>query len=151
MSLHETIKNDVTSAMRAKDSLRLTVLRSVLAAFTNELVAKKKKPDEQIGDEDALTVLNRASKQRKDSIEQFNKGGRADLALNEEKELVIIEAYLPETMGIDEIQKLAEAKKAELGIDDVAKKGMLMGALMKELKGKADGGDVKKVVDALFS
>lgn len=150
MQIHETLKNDMTEAMRAKDTLRLTVLRGLLTSFTNELVAKKQKPDEKLGDESALAVLTRAAKQRKDSIEQFEKGGRPELAEKEKQELALIEAYLPTLMDKDEIRAHAEAKKNEMGIDDPSKKGMLMGALMKDLKGKADGGDVKEVVDSLF-
>jgi len=136
--------------MRAKDTERLTVLRGLLSAFTNENVAKKRKPDETLPDEDALAVISRAAKQRKDSIEQFTAGGRPELAEAEERELALIQSYLPQMMSQEEIRPLAESKKAELSIDDPQKKGMLMSALMKDLKGKADGNDVKAVVDSLF-
>lgn len=148
--LHQKLKEDLKEAMRERDTLRLTVLRGLLSAFTNENVAKKRKPDEVLPDEDALTVLTRAAKQRKDSIEQFTAGGRPELAEAETRELAIVEAYLPQMMRQDEIRPLAVVKKAELSIDDPAKKGMLMSAIMKDLKGKADGADVKAVVDSLF-
>lgn len=148
--LHQQLKDDLKEAMKAKDTTRLTVLRGLLTAFTNENVAKKRKPDEVLPDEDALAVLSRAAKQRKDSIEQFTAGGRADLAEQESKELELIATYLPTLMSQDEIRPIAEAKKTELGIDDPSKKGMLMSALMKDLRGKADGADVKTVVDSLF-
>jgi len=150
MKLHEKIKEDMKAAMLAKDELKLMTLRGLLSAFTNELVAQKKKPTEMLDDEAVLRVINRASKQRKDSIEQFEKGGRPELAESEKAELEIIQEYLPQMMSIDEIRKVAEAKKSEMGIDDESKKGQLMGAIMKELKGKADGGDVKEVVEGLF-
>ena len=137
-------------AMLAKDTMRRDALRSLLAAFTNELVAKGKPPQETISDADAFTVIKRQVKQRKDSIEQFRKGGREDLAQTEEVELHIIEIYLPKMMGRDEIRKIAEAKKSALGIMGASKKGILMGAVMKETAGKADGTDVKTVVDSLF-
>jgi len=70
MSLHQDIKGQLVGAMRAKDSLRLNVIRGLLASFTNEAVAKKRKPDEELSDEEALSVIGRAVKQRKDSIEQ---------------------------------------------------------------------------------
>ena len=149
--LHQNIKEEIKKAMKAKEQVRLDVLRGVLAAFTNELVAKKRKPDEILSDEDALAVINRLAKQRKDSIEQFKKGGREDLVKEEEVQLKILEAYLPEMMPREEIEKIAKAKKEELGITDPAKKGMLMSALMKELKGKADGAMVKELVDNLFN
>ncbi len=134
----------------AKDTVRLEVLRGMTAAFINELVAKGRKPQEMLSDEDVMAVITRMSKQRKDSIEQFTKGGREDLVAEEQAQLAIIETFLPELMGKDEIEKVARAKQAELGITDAAKKGMLMSAVMKDLKGKADGMDVKQVVDALF-
>ena len=150
MKLHEKIKDEIKDAMKAKEAVKLEVLRGMLAAFINELVAKKRKPNEILEDDEALAVIGRLAKQRKDSIEQFSKGGREDLVQNEEEELKILETYLPEMMSKEEIEKIAKAKKEELGIDDEAKKGMLMGTLMKELKGKAEGGDVKAVVDSLF-
>ncbi len=148
--LHEKIKNGIKEAMMAKDTLRLKVFRGMSAAFTNELVAKGKKPNEILSDEDALVVISRLAKQRKDSIEQFKKGGREDLVKEEESELSILEAYLPKLMDRSEVEKIAQAKKEELNITDSTKKGMLMSALMKELKGKADGATVKEVVDTLF-
>ena len=121
-----------------------------VAAFTNELVAKNRKPQEILSDEEALAVITRMAKQRKDSIEQFRKGDREDLVKEEQDELQILETYLPKMMEKDEVEKIARAKKDELSITDPTKKGMLMSALMKELKGKADGMTVKEVVDSLF-
>ena len=151
MALHKQIKNEIKEAMLKKERVRLEVLRGLQAAFTNELVATKRKPDEELSDDEALQVIGRLAKQRKDSIEQFSKGGREDLVKTEEEELKVLEGYLPEMMSKEEIEKIAKAKKEELGITDKSKAGMLMGALMKELKGKADGGDVKEVVDSLFN
>jgi len=150
MGLHAQIKSELGPAMKSRDELRLTVLRSLLTAFTNEAVAKKRKPDEEIPDDEALAVLSRAAKQRKDSIEQFEKGNRGDLAEREKKELAIVESYLPEMLGQDEIEKVVKAKKESLGIESAADKGKLIGAVMAELKGRADGGDVKAVVDKLI-
>jgi len=149
--IHEQIKGEIKEAMKAKDELRLRVVRSLVAAFMSETMAKKRKPDELLNDEEALAVITRASKQRKDSIEQFRAGGREDLATAEEAELKIIETYLPTLMTYDEIKPLALAKKEELGITDKTKAGLLMSTLMKDLKGKADGGDVRTIVDELLS
>ena len=151
MSIHETIKAGVPDAMRAKDEVRLRTLRSLLSAMTNEVVAKKRKPDEFLTDEEALTVLKRAANQRKDSIEQFEKGGREDLAVTEKEELAVIEDFLPAQMSREEIETIARAKMAEMGVTDKSGAGKFMGALMAELKGRADGGDVKAVVDSLLS
>ncbi len=148
--IHISMKNELKDAMKAKDATRVSVLRNILSAFTNELVASGKTPQDMIGDEGAITVIKRLAKQRKDSIEQFEGAGRNELAEKEKAELAILEGYLPEMMGKDEIEKVARVKKDELGVDDKLKMGMLMGAVMKELKGKADGGDVKAVVEHLF-
>ena len=148
--LHEEIKSKIKEAMLARDSIRLEVLRGMVTAFTNELVAKGKKPQDFLGDDEALAVITRLSKQRKDSIEQYTKGGREDLAAEEKAQLEIIETFLPKLMERSEVEAIARAKQSELGITDVTKKGMLMSALMKDLKGKADGMVVKEVVDTLF-
>ncbi|MEK7219284.1 MAG: GatB/YqeY domain-containing protein [Patescibacteria group bacterium] len=148
--LHEQIKNGIKEAMMTKNALRLKASRAMSAAFTNELVAKNKKPQEMLTDEEATAVIARMAKQRKDSIEQFKKGNRDDLAKEEQAELSILETYLPKLMDKREVEEIAHAEKEKLGIMDVTKKGMLMSALMKELKGKADGTMVKEVVDSLF-
>ena len=148
--LHEQIKNGIKEAMMAKDTVKLETLRAMVAGFTNELVAKNRKPNEMLTDEEALAVIARLSKQRKDSIEQFKKGNRDDLVKVEAAQLAILETYLPKLMEAGEVEKFARAKKDELGITDAAKKGVLMSALMKDLKGKADGSVVKAVVDSLF-
>ncbi len=148
--LHEQIKNGIKEAMIAHDALRLQAFRAMSAAFTNELVAKNKKPQEMLTDEEAIAVITKIAKQRKDSIEQFKKGGREDLVKEEESELAILETYLPKMMSKSEVEKIARIKKGELAITDGTKKGMLMSALMKDLKGKADGTVVREVVDSLF-
>ena len=91
--LYTKIKDEVKEALKSKDELRLTVLRGIVAACTNELVATKRKPDEDLKDEEVLTVIKRGVKQRKDSIEQFTKGNRPELAKKEEEELKILESY----------------------------------------------------------
>ncbi|MDP2651094.1 MAG: GatB/YqeY domain-containing protein [bacterium] len=137
--------------MRAKDALRLSVLRGLLTGFTNELVAKKRKPDESLADEEAISVISRQAKQRKDSIEQYQKGGRPELAEAEKAELVILEEYLPAQMSEEEITEYVEKKKAELGIADKSGANQLIGTVMKDLKGRADGILVKKAVDRALS
>jgi uncharacterized protein YqeY len=109
------------------------------------------KPTDEVSDDMAMAILKRLAKQRKDSIEQFTKGGRPELAEKEAAELVILEAYLPQMASREEIEKVARAKKEELGVADASGAGKLMGAIIKEFAGRADGGDVKAVVQALFS
>jgi len=150
MTQHETIKAELKEAMKAKEAVRLRVVRGLLTAFMNELVATSRTPQDLLTDDEAMAVIKRAAKQRKESITQYEAAGRPELAAPEKEELVILEGYLPQMMSIEEITPIVEAKKAELGIDDKAKMGMLVGAVMKELAGKADGGDVKTVVEAQF-
>ncbi len=138
-------------AMRAKDTVRLSVIRGILTMVTNDLVAKGNKPTDTLPEDDIMALVRRAAKQRKDSIEQFEKGGRADLAETEKAELVILESMLPAQMPEDAVRAAAVAKAAELGITDKTKANQLMGALMKDLKGKADGSVVKAVVESLFA
>lgn len=151
MSLHTNVKDELKTALKAKDEVKLRTVRSMLTAFTNELVATGKKPQDELPDDQALTVIKRLAKQRKDSIEQYEAAGRTDLSEPEKDELVVLESYLPQMMTQEEIEPIARAKKEELGVEDKSKMGILMGALMKELQGKADGGDVKIVVEKLFS
>lgn len=150
MTLHESVKAELKEAMKAKDAVRLRVVRGLLTAFMNELVASNRTPQDILTDEEAMAVIKRAAKQRKESITQYEAADRPELAAPEKEELVVLEGYLPQMMAIEEITPIVEAKKAELGIEDKAKMGMLVGAVMKELAGKADGGDVKVVVEQSF-
>ena len=149
MSIQTNIRDQMKQAMIAKDAVKLNVLRGLITAFTNENVAKRRKPDEEISDDDALTVIARQAKQRKDSIEQFEKGGRPELANTEKVELVILESYLPAQMSEEEVFQYVTKKHAELGMTK-EKMGQFMGLIMKELKGKADGSVVRAVVDKLL-
>ena len=150
MSIQQTMREGIKSAMIAKDALRLTVLRGLVTAFTNELVATGKTPQDMLSDEEAIKVITRASKQRKDSIEQFTKGNRMDLVEVEKAQLLILEEFLPKLMEVEEIEKVVTEKIEELPVKDLTKKGMFMASVMKDLKGKADGALVKEVVDRLF-
>ncbi|MBX4189319.1 GatB/YqeY domain-containing protein [Candidatus Parcubacteria bacterium] len=150
MSLQTDIKEAIKQALVARDQVKLTTLRGLSAAFTNELVAKKRKPDEELSDEDVLAVISRAVKQRKDSIEQFEKGRRQDLADAEKVELAILEGYLPEQMSREEVEAFVAKKKLDLGITDPTQKNQFMGLIMKDLKGKADGTVVREMVDLTF-
>lgn len=150
MAIHETLKKEIPGALRAHDEVRLRTLRSLVTAMTNEVVAKKRKPDEFLTDDEALAVLKRAASQRKDSIEQFEAAGRPELAEPEKLELAIISSFLPTLMSREEVEKVVKAKMAETGVTSKAEAGKFTGALMKELKGAADGALVKEVVDSLL-
>ena len=151
MAIHETLKKSIPDAMRARDAVKLQTLRSLITAMTNEVVAKKRKPDEYLNDDEAFVVLKRASSQRKDSIEQFEKGGRPELAEPDKAELAIIALHHPAQMPREEVESAVRAKIAELGVTSKAESGKLIGALMKDLKGRADGNLVKDVIDSLRS
>ncbi len=148
--MNDQIKAKIKESMIAKDAVALNVYRGISAAFTSEVMAKGKTPQDTLTDDECIVVLKRLAKQRKDSIDQFQKGGRPELADSEMAELMIIETLLPKSTSKEEIKKVAEAKKTELGITDKAKAGILTGAVMKEFKGTADGSDVKEVVESLF-
>ena len=150
MSLHEQIRNQIKESMKAGDKVRLEVMRGLVTAFTNELVATGKTPQDILSDEQALVVITRLSKQRKDSIEQFTKGGRMDLVEDETKQLAILNEFLPKMMERSEVEEFVKGKIAEMGEVDKTKKGMFMSSLMKDLKSKADGSIVKEIVDQLL-
>lgn len=151
MALHDDIQGELKDALRAKDAVRLRTIRGMLTAFTNELVATNKKPNDTLPDDEVVRVITRLAKQRRESIDQFEKGGRDDLAQIERDELEVLERYLPEMMSRDEIASVVEKKKTELGITEKSDTGRLTGAVMAELKGKADGSEVKAVVEEHLS
>ena len=144
------LKEAIKTAMKARETVKLNVLRGIFAMVTNDLVAKGRGPEGTLTEDEMLTLITRASKQRKDSIQQFEAGGRPELAVAEKEELAIIETLLPAQMSQDEIVAAAKAKAAEMGVVDKTGANRLMGMLMKDLKGKADGTAVKAVVDNLF-
>ncbi len=151
--LYDQIKNQIKDAMRAKDAIRLEVLRGLSAIFTNEIIKKSAAGlagSDTLTDDEVIVIIRRCVKQRKDSIEQFEKGGRKDLADKEQAELAILQAFLPSMMSQEEIAKFVTAKLAETNtVVDKAKIGQLIGQFMKDLKGKADGADVKAVVEKM--
>lgn len=149
MILHEKIRELIKDAMRAKDAVRLDTLRGVLSACTNHLVASGKKPQEMLTDEEVVAVITRLSKQRKDSIEQYTTGNRPDLVAEESAQLAVLMEFLPTLMSEAEITAFVENKKSTFTPD--TKKGMVMAEIMRDLKGKADGALVKKVVDSLIA
>lgn len=150
-SIQQTVREQLKAAMKEKDQVALDTLRGVIAGFTNELVALGKTPQEEVGDADAIKVITRLVKQRKDSIAQFTSAGRADLVAGEQAQLFILEQFLPEQLSEEKIRAIAVAKQTELGMTDKTKAGILVGAVMKEVGGQADGGLVKKIVESLFS
>jgi uncharacterized protein len=150
MTIATDVREQLKAAMREKNQTALDTLRSVMSACTNELVASGKTPQDEVTDDMALKVIARLIKQRKDSISQFETGGRADLAADEKAQLAILEQFQPPQMGEEELRAIAMRKKEELGIIDKAKSGILTGAVMKEVSGQADGALVKSIIESLF-
>lgn len=146
MALKDQIIADLKEAMKQKQQERLRVLRSLKAKLLEKEISERKGGEGELSDEQAVEVLMKAAKQRKESIEQFEEGDREDLAENERKELAIIESYLPEMLSEDEIREVARKKIDEMGAEDMSDMGRVMGAMMQELKGQAEGSKVSKVV-----
>jgi len=147
MTIYEQIKEDLKESMKAKDIVKTSVLKGFVSEFTNESVKLGRTPQDPLSNEESLSVIKRQSKQRKDSIEQFEKGGRPELAESEKAELLIIEEYLPELMSEEEVRAHVLQKKDEMNITSADQFGQLMGAIMADLRDKADGAVVKKVID----
>ncbi len=146
MSIYKNILDDLKTAMKQQDKDRLRVLRSLKAKLLEKEISERKGGEGTLNDEQAIEVLMKASKQRKESIEQFEEGGRYDLAEKEKQELEIIRSYLPEMLSEEEIREVVRQKIDEAGADSMADMGKVMGAVMPQLKGKAEGALVSKVV-----
>jgi uncharacterized protein YqeY len=138
MALLEQIDSDLKDAMRGKDATRTSVLRMLKAALKNAAI-EKSGADAQLGDADAIQVVRKQLKQRQDSIESFEKGGRAELAAKEREESSILQSYLPQAMTADEVTKAVEETIAEVGATSKAQMGMVMKALQAKVAGRADG------------
>lgn len=146
MSLQEKLNTDLKTAMRARDEVRMLVLRSLLSAMNYAEIAKQKKLD----DSSVIEVISREIKQRRESIEAYEKGNRPDLVVKEKAEMAILQEYMPAQMGRDEITALAQKVIEEVGAKAVGDKGKVMQKLMPQVKGKADGGEVNSIVTELL-
>jgi uncharacterized protein YqeY len=145
--LHEQIQSDLKTALKSGDREKAGTLRFLISAIKNFQIEKRAQDKEYLPDEDIISVLKRQTKQRKDSIEQYEKGGRADLAEREKTELAILENYLPAQMDEAKIREIVKAKMQELSVSDKSGFGRLMGEVMKEAAGQADGGAVRKIIE----
>ncbi len=142
MTLKEQLRNDMAAAMREGDTDKRNTLRMLLAAVKQIEVDERKELD----DAGVQSVLAKQAKQRRESIADYEKANRPEMAANEKMELTVIEAYLPQMMSRDEIKTLVAAVIADLGDVDMKKMGQVMGKLMPQIKGKADGRLVNEVV-----
>ena len=148
MPLVDDVKNQLTEAMRAKDATRTATLRGIRAAFLNEM---KKDGAETLDDETCVAVLRKLEKQRKESIDAFEKGGRADRADAERAELEVIQTFLPSLADDATTRAWVEAAIAESGASDAKELGKVMGLLMKAHKGDVDGNLARRIAAELLA
>mgnify|MGYP001136516346 FL=1 len=142
MSLRQTISEDMKSFMRAKDTARLGAVRLLQAAI------KQKEIDDQVElkDEDILSVIQKMLKQRKDSIEAYQKASRDDLIAQEELEVEVLNKYMPEQLSDDEVNEIVTTVIQEMNVSEMKDMGKVVGALKSKLSGKADMANVSKIV-----
>jgi uncharacterized protein len=138
MTLQERVDLDLKEAMRAKDATKLGVLRMLKSALKYAAIAKSG-AEAELSDAEAIQVIRKQAKQRQDSVESFEKGGRAELADKEKEELAILNTYLPQGMSPDELTKVVRETIAELGATSKAQMGAVMKALQAKVAGRADG------------
>ncbi|MGK7916666.1 MAG: GatB/YqeY domain-containing protein [Prochloraceae cyanobacterium] len=146
MSLKERIGEDIKSAMKAKDKLRLETVRSIKKALLEKEVDLRASGQEHLTQEQEIELLAKLAKQRRESIEQYRQGGREDLAAKETQELAILETYLPKQLSDEEINAMVDEIIQSLAASSPKDLGKVMGVAMKQLKGKADGKKVQSLV-----
>jgi uncharacterized protein len=150
MTLQERVDSDLKEAMRAKDTRKLGVLRMLKSALKYATIAKSG-AEAELSDAEAAQVARKQIKQRQDSIESFEKGGRAELAAKEKEELSILNAYLPQAMSSDELAKVVRETIAETGATSKAQMGGVMKALQAKVAGRADGKTLSQEVSRQLS
>jgi len=138
MTIIERVDSDLKEAMRAKNTAKLGVLRMLKSALTYAAIAKSG-AEAKLSDAEATQVVRKQVKQRQDSIESFEKGGRAELAEKEKEELSILNAYLPQAMSADEVAKVVRETITEVGATSKAQMGAVMKALQAKVAGRLDG------------
>lgn len=142
MSILDRLNEDMKKAMKNKEKEKLSVIRMVKSSLQNEQI----KLGRELNEDESLTVLNREVKQRKDSLHEFAKAGRDDLASKLQMELEILQEYMPKQLSEDELLAIVKETIEEVGASSKADMGKVMGAIMPKVKGKADGGLVSRLV-----
>lgn len=148
MSLHEQLNEDMKQAMKSKEKERLSVIRMLKAALQNEAIKHGKK---ELSEDEELTVLSRELKQRKDSLQEFEKAGRNDLVEKIQTEIQFVQQYLPDPLTEEEIEEIVREAISSTGASSKADMGKVMSVVMPQVKGKADGALVNKLVQKLLS
>jgi uncharacterized protein YqeY len=146
MSLKDRISEEIKSAMKAKDKIRLETVRGIKKAILEKEVALRPKGQDSLTEEQEIELLVQQAKQRRDSIEQYQQAGRDDLAQKEAQELAIIESYLPEQIDDEKLNSILDEIITSVGAISAKDLGKVMGVAMKQLKGKADGKKIQALV-----
>lgn len=144
MTLKDRLNDDLKDAMRSRDTLKRNTIRLLLSAIGYEEIARKQG---DLDDEAVTQVLTKQAQQRRDSIEAYTKGGRADLVAQEEAELAIVTAYLPAPLSAEEIGAIVDAAIADAGASGPQDMGKVMGRVMPQVRGRADGRQVSALVN----
>jgi uncharacterized protein YqeY len=150
MTLQERVDSELKDAMRAKDAARLGVLRMLKAALKYSAI-EKGGAEAQLDDAEAAQVIRKQVKQRQDSIESFEKGGRPELAAKEKDELAVLQAYLPQGLNADELARIVSETISEIGATSRAQMGAVMKALQGKIAGRADGKTLSQEVQRQLS
>jgi uncharacterized protein YqeY len=151
MTLKEQISEDIKKAMKAKDKIRLETVRGIKKVLLEKEVELRAKGKDILSLEEEIDILTQQAKQRRDSIEQYLKADRVDLADKEKAELVIIETYLPAQIADEELSEIIDQVISETGASSAKDMGKVMGVAMKQLKGKADGKKFQELVKSKLS
>tara|TARA_A100001037_G_C15085177_1_gene606311 strand:+ start:46 stop:501 length:456 start_codon:yes stop_codon:yes gene_type:complete len=146
-SLEETLRSDLLDATRSRDEVRRNTLRMVIASIGNAKIQL----GHELSDDDAVKVLQKEAKQRRESIEEFQKGDRQDLVEKEQAELEIIELFLPQQLSVEEIKSFAEQAIANTNAENMNDLGQVMRELMPMLEGRADGKVANQLVRELLN
>ena len=150
-SIQERLNEELKAAMKSKDRARLRTIRSLRAALREKELEEYGSQEGELGEQEVMNVLQKQAKQRRESIDQYREGERDDLAEKEEEELAIIEEFLPERLGEEELRAIVEEVIEETGASGMKDMGQVMGAAMERLRGRADGNRVRVAAQELLS
>lgn len=151
MSLKDRISEEIKVAMKAKDKVRLETVRSIKKVILEKESTLRSQGQETLTESQELEVLTQLAKQRRDSIEQYRKAGREDLVEQESQELAILEEYLPQQLSDQEVAAIIDEVIADVGATSAKDMGKVMGAVMQQLKGRADGQKIQALVKTKLS
>ncbi|MGE5703513.1 MAG: GatB/YqeY domain-containing protein, partial [Clostridia bacterium] len=143
MSVMERLNQDLKQAMKDKAAIKLSVIRMVKAAVKNEEINK----GSQLSEDEELSILTRELKQRRESLQEFEKAGRDDLVQQIQEEIVVLTSYMPAQLSEEEVRQIAIEVISQIGASSKKEMGKVMGAMMPKVKGKADGNVVQKIVN----